>query len=323
MSETQVTTEDQVAEINDLDAFSTEFFGENKVPEEAAKPDAEQDVEDKTEEGVTEAQTDETEEIEEVEEAPPKKKTVQDRIDELVRKNHETERAAEARIAELQKKFEDAIKAIEPKPTEKKTAEPSPLDQNDDGTDKYPLGEFDPTYIRDLTRFTLEQERTQAKIRDEEERKQQEFIQAEQALSASWNEKLAPAKEKYPDFQEKGQQLIDSFKSSIAPEYGHYLTNLLMSMDNGPDVLYYLSNNPDEAVKIVNSGAQKATLALGRIEAKFIEADQEKQKARPKISKAPPPVPIQNRGTAGGVTSVEPDTDDLDAFTREFFKRRK
>jgi len=94
-------------------------------------------------------------------------------------------------------------------------------------------------------------------------------------------------------------------------------------MDKGPDVLYYLSNHPEEANSIVNSGAQKATLALGRIESRFLKSEQDAPK--PKLTKAPAPPPrgAQARGTNGAYIAVAPDTDDLDAFEQEFFKPRK
>lgn len=128
----------------------------------------------------------------------------------------------------------------------------------------------------------------------------------------------------YPDFQEKGQALLNGF-NHLEPSYAQYLSTVLMSMDKGPDVLYYLSNNPAEATSIVNSGAQKATLALGRIEAKFLEAEAAKVLQKPKTSKAPNPVPPQarTRGSNGAFISVAPDTDDLDAFSQEFFVKKK
>ena len=96
-------------------------------------------------------------------------------------------------------------------------------------------------------------------------------------------------------------------------------------MDKGPDVLYYLASNPEEARQIVNSGAQKATLALGRIEAKFLEVESKKSSAKPKVSKAPTPPPpnARARGANGAFISVQPDTDDLDAFEAAFFDKKK
>ena len=84
-----------------------------------------------------------------------------------------------------------------------------------------------------------------------------------------------------------------------------------------------MSNHPDEARTIVSSGAQRATLALGRIEAKFLDADAEKQLAKPKVSKAPPPPAERARGTNGAFITVAGDTEDLDEFSQEFFRKKK
>ena len=89
-----------------------------------------------------------------------------------------------------------------------------------------------------------------------------------------------------------------------------------MSMDHGPDVLYYLAENVDEAKEIFESGPQKATIALGRIESRYIQSESTK---RPRVSKAPSPPPT-NKGSAGGSKTVRPDTDDLDSFEKTFFK---
>lgn len=319
MSETEVTTEAQIEVNDDLDVFTKDFFGQKDEVQEPASSETEQ--EDKTEAKVveTEAQTadledDETEEV--IETPVPKKNRTQERIDELVRQREDAKRENEA----IRKEMEEIRKVLKPVEPEKKADTPDPDAVNADGTPKYPLGDYDPNYIRDLTHHTLETERVQANIKIEEERKQREAQVQETALVSSWNEKLAPAKEKYPDLETKGQNLLNSF-SNLDQGYAKYLSTVLMSMDHGPDVLYYLASNPDEAVKIVNSGAQRATLALGRIEAKYIEAEQQKQAAKPKISKAPIPPAQQNRGTGGGRPSIEGDTDDLKAFEKTFFSK--
>lgn len=322
MSETEVTADMQIVNDDDLDAFTADFFGEKPVEPSEAKPEAEQEAE----EGDTEAQntelTDQDEAEAEAELAKPKPKSkVQERIDELVKQREETKREADAKIEAIRKEFEDFKKANTPEKPAVKTDEPTPEDVLESGDLKYPLGEFDPAYIRDLTKFVLAQERTQANIQAEQERVAKEQQLAQEQLTSSWNEKVVSAKEKYPDLAEKGEKLLAGF-SGLNTDYAGYLSTVIMSMDYGPDVLYYLSNNPDEATKIVNSGAQKATLALGRIEAKFAEAEQTKQSAKPKVSKAPPPPTATARGTGGGVQTVEPDTDDLDAFTREFFRKK-
>lgn len=333
MSETDVTTETQVDNMDDLDAFSTDFFGQKPVEPVETKTEAEpkgdaqaeQDaVDDKS--GDTDAQKPEADPNAdpdaEFKEAPPKKKTVQDRIDELVKQREDIKREGDARLEKLRQEFEEKFAALAPKAAATKTAEPTPLDLTPEGAEKYPLGEFDPQYIRDLTRFTLEQERAQATVRAEEESRAREATKAQEALTSDWNSRLEAAKADYPDLVEKATPMLNGF-GNLDPSYAGYLSTVLMSMEKGPDVLYYLSNHPEEATSIVNSGAQKATLALGRIEARFLDADAQKLVAKPKVSKAPPPAPVQARGTNGAFISVAPDTDDLDAFTKEFFVKRR
>jgi len=328
MSETQVTTEVQFEDSDDLDAFEAGFFGrkQSETPEtKGAEAGQDDSVETKVD---TESQTDDEDEAELKEEvkedAPPKKKTVQDRIDEVVRQREEIRREAAAEVAKLRQEMEDLKKGINPPAT---TESPDPQEPRPDALDKdgnpvYGLGEFDPQYIRDLTRFTLNQERAKVEAESAQAQRQAAAQQEQQTLQTSWNTKLEEAVKEYPDLQEKGRAMLSNF-DNLDPNYAGYLSTVLMSMDKGPDVLYYLANHPDEAQSIVNSGAQKATLALGRIESRFLKDEQAAPK--PKVSKAPPPPPAkaQARGANGAYIAVAPDTDDLDAFASEFFKPKK
>lgn len=322
MSETEVTTENQEVDIDNLDTFSSEFFGQNKEKPAETKVEVEQE-EEPAEVKETEAQTDEEDEAElqeEVKDPPKKKATVQDRINELVAQREEARREAAAEIAKVRQEFEDFKKSQTPA-TEQvaEAAEPAPDAVDKDGNPIYALGEFDPQYIRDLTRFTLNQERAKVEAETAESQRQNAANEQQQALQTGWNAKVTEATTEHPDFVEKGQALLNGF-NDLPPAYAGYLTNILMSMDKGPDVLYYLSNHPEEAREIVNSGAQKATLALGRIESQFIKGEQEAPK--PKISKAPAPPQERARGTNGAFISVAPDTDDLDSFSAEFFRKK-
>jgi hypothetical protein len=324
MSETEVKTEVQLDDTDNLDTFADDFFGQKKPATTETKVEVEQDgeVQEGTETEAQEEVDPNAEADAEYKEAPPKKKTVQDRIDEVVRQREEIRRESEEKIAALRQEFE-AFKAGAPKADVKATdvAEPKPEDTKEDGSPKYELGEFDPAYIRDLTRFTLNQETTRAQVVAQEAQRVAQENQARQALQTDWNTKLETAKTEYPDLEVKVRPLLDSF-NGLDSNYAGYLSTVLMSMDKGPDVLYYLSNHPEEATTIVNSGAQKATLALGRIEAKFLEADAEKQLAKPKISKAPPPPSERARGTNGAFIAVNGDEEDLDQFSQAFFTKK-
>lgn len=310
---------------DDLDAFTTGFFGQKPAEAKPAptKADAAQELEAAVED-TAEAQTDEEDEAELEEEVKelPKKKTVQDRIDEVVRQREDLKREKDRELAELRaeiEKLKTPVQAATPSATE--AQEPQPTATDKDGNPVYALGEFDPQYIRDLTRFTLQQEGAKVDAERAEAQRQSAVQQEQQALQTSWNGKLEEATKEYPDLVEKGQALLSNF-NNLHPTYAGYLSTLLMQMDKGPDVLYYLSNHPSEAQSIVNSGAQKATLALGRIEAKFIEADAQKTLAKPKVSKAPAPPAERARGTNGAFISVAGDTENLDEFSEAFFGKK-
>lgn len=323
MSETEVTTESQIVDTDNLDAFADDFFGQNKSAPEKTKPEAAQDEPaDETLEPEAQTAEEDEAELDKPVDDKPKKKTVQDRIDEVVRQREEIRREATAEVAKLRQELEDFKKSQTPAQIAPEVAgEPTPDALDKDGTPVYALGEFDPQYIRDLTRFTLDTERTKANAEQAEAQRRTAIEQEQQTLQTTWNSKLEVAKVEYPDLVEKGQAVLNNF-TNLDQNYAGYLSTLLMSMDKGPDVLYYLANHPEEAVTIVNSGAQRATLALGRIEAKFLEADAQKLLAKPKVSKAPPPPAERARGTNGAFVSVAGDTEDLDEFSQAFFKKK-
>lgn len=323
MSEIEATTESADVDTDNLDTFADNFFGQKaSAPAETKAEVAQEETTDDTQ--VVETQTDDEDEAELKEEVKetPKKRTVQDRIDEVVRQREDQKRESERQLTELRQEIEklkNPVPATIANAAQAEEPQPDALDK--DGNPVYGLGEFDPQYIRDLTRFTLNQERTKVQAEMAESQRQQAVNQEQQELQTNWNGKLAEATTEYPDLVEKGQALLANF-NNLPTDYAGYLSTVLMSMEKGPDVLYYLSNNPEEAAKIVNSGAQKATLALGRIEARFLDADAQKALARPKVSKAPAPPVERARGTNGAFISVSGDTEDLDAFTQEFFKKK-
>ena len=253
MSDTE-NTEVQVVDMDDLDAFSNDFFGQkDTTPTPTKVEEPEQDTEhDESTEVVEDQKTDVDPEDEDPEaeyvEPPPKKKTVQDRIDELVKQREDAKREAAAELQKLREEFEQYKNGVT-KPaaaTKPVSDEPQPDDVKEDGSPKYELGEFDPQYIRDLTRHTLQQERIRVQTEEVEAQRTRELSQAQAELQTSWNAKIETSKELYPDLVEKGTALLNNF-NDLPQEYAGYLSSVLMSMDKGPDVLYYLSNHPDEA----------------------------------------------------------------------------
>lgn len=341
-NETNADTDD-----TNLDDFSAEFFGQNKVEPEETKPEVDEEVhdredappeadqdtqdsddqddttEDDTEETTEDEDTEDSTEEEEEQPAPkPKKNSAQERIAELNAKWREEQRqreALEARLAALESKTpKDENTQATTSKASTEVSPPKPTDVNEDGTEKYPLSEFDPNFITDLADFRVEQ-----RFAERERIEQERAVQAKQQeamgqLEAEWNTQLETARERYPDYNEKLAGLQPVF-SGVDEHYGDYLSSTLMSMEKGTDILYYLADHPDEARKIVDSGPQKATIALGRLEARFIEAESTPPR---KVSKAPEPPPA-NKGSSAARGKVAPDTDDLDAFETLFFNKKK
>lgn len=334
---------------DDLDAFEAEFFGKtpdkspvetNEVEEEVENSEietpsategneSEDEADDESEESIededTLAEEDAHAEDEEDDgsQKSKRRKPAKERIQELTAARREAERRADAlerQIAELRQnkdKSEDTKREAAPAaPLE--AAAPNPDERLESGEPKYPMGEFDPHYIRDLTRFTIQQERADIENRAAQERQAREIELAQQALTESWTEKLTSAREELPDLVEKAVDLEHEFRN-LEPKYGEYLAATIMSLDYGPHVLDYLADHLDEARKIVAAGPTQATIALGRIEARIAATKERKSNEveKGKVSNAAPPPP-RTRGS-GGRTSVKPDTDDLDAFEKLYF----
>lgn len=347
---TDNTNTPDVTPDDNLDDFAAEFFGQNDAAPDTTKSESPPEDEDGGDDALTNGNevedADEDNDTldtgdnpeEDLEEGDgedessedadsdantkakaPKKGRFQERIDELTSARRDAERR-EAEALDRIRKLEEKLGQNETSKEQEDTkVGPQATDKNEDGTDKYPLGEFDPNYVQDLVKYTLEAERKAAEIDRTKQELNQEHEAVRAALQDNWEAKLEPARERYPDFQEKGQELFESL-SGIDEAYGEYLSGTLMSLDHGPDVLYHLATNPEEARQIINSGARSATIALGKLEAKFAAGETQPTKAV-RTSKAPTPPPT-NKGSSAAKGRVAPDTDDLDSFEKEFFKKK-
>jgi hypothetical protein len=253
---------------------------------------------------------------------PKKKQTVQDRINEITRQKHEQEREFTRRLAEL----EARLTAKQPEPTAAvparntfDPARPNPEALGQDGQLLYPLGEFDPQYIVALTEYAYDKKNAEVTASRAQQEQTAAKEKADLELATQWTAKLEKAEVDIPDLRPTIATLDAEF-GGLEPTYGTYLAQTIMGLDNGPEVLFYLANNVDEARKIANSGPQAATLALGRLEARIQSALAKKTTPTPRLTNAPKP-PTANRGN-GGRTSVAGDTDDLAAFEKQFFATR-
>lgn len=309
---------------DDLDAFSDLFHGKEpakpaeKVEEIVEEKIEDLEPEDKAEEDVVEKSEEDDDQLEDKDDKPKAKKPnrVQERINQLVTEREEARREKNELLKRLEalenKQKESPVKEVTTESGE--DGSPQPTDKNPDGSDKYPLGEFDPAYIRDLARHTIDQEWKVKEQKQAEEQAKRQEQEARNALNKEWQEKLSSVQEQHEDFMEKTLELESTFEG-LDPQYSDFLVQTVKSLEHGPEVLYYFANNISEAQKFVKMGPLAAALALGELNAMFKGTTRKEAK----VSKAPPPPQI-NKGTKTR-SMVTADTDDLDAFSNLFFKK--
>lgn len=346
---TETTPSEPQAEEQSLDDFAADFFSGNSVTPEPEEPANSEGA--PTEEGTQEASsTEETdgdsgeqgtpapeatgEEAEAVDgpgeaEAKPgenepkaKKNSAQERIQELNAKFREAER----RALEAERKLAEKEKA-EGSPEEKKEQEAKTFDSSVDpealdehGNRKYPLGEFDPKYLQAVVQEALENDRAERDAKSQQDEQQRAVDAATEALNDSWRAKVEVGLETMPDFVEKVESM-DTVFENVDPNYGEYLGRTIMQMDDGPQVLYHLAENIDEAQRIVDAGPVKATIELAKLEARLASDASTSSGPTPKVSSAPTPPPV-NKGSGVVKQAIDPmKTDNLDDFSKEFFKK--
>lgn len=325
---------------DNLDDFNSLMYGDAKEQTEEVKEPKKDDAvtpEDENaladdDDNVEDVSTDTDDDEDDGSQDAPKEKPLsrtQKRIRDLNTQKHEAIRERDdyaRKYAELAARIDQIEgKSVKPAPeavqTDTKTEGPGPDDKDAKGDLLYPLGEYDPKFIADRTRYEFTQLQAEAEVTRKRDAEAAARMSEQTALETEWQEKLNTSIEnKYPDFLERNMELSDTL-SDLNPEYGQYLANTIMSMEYGTDVLYHLASNLEEAKNIASMSPGKATLALGRLEAAFATNGDEPRGTKPKVSNAPAPPPV-NKGSSTKM-SVRPDTDDLDAFEREFYKRAK
>lgn len=315
---------------DNLDDFEALLSGKAEVAQEVTPDDDSVETVKEAEEveveptGEDETDEPEAEDVPETDEPQPKKKpSAQERINELTAEKYAEKRRAEEaikaaydlerRLAALEAKGKEA-----PKQETATNVAPDPDDVDDKGNLKFPLGEFDPLYVSALADYRFEQKMSAFEQRHAEEAAKAQQEKAQQEAAAAWQTKLQKSSEGIEDLIPT-IQILDTEFGDLEPQFGTQLANTIMSMDYGPEVLYYLAHNIDEARKVVAAGPIGSTLALGKIEAR-IESALNKKATQPVRTQAPTP-PVTTRGNSGRL-SIAPDTDDLDAFESLLYNRK-
>lgn len=263
------------------------------------------------------------------------KPSARERINELTRLRYEESRGridAERKAFELEQrlaKLENPSRQSEevtPQPqTQSRLPQgaPNPDATNKDGSAIYPLGEYDPKFIFDLTQFTVEQKTREMEDQRKVQLEQEKLVNERKVIVDKYHERLQAYEEEAPEVRENIAGLMTTF-ASIEPAYGEYLATTIMECENGPAIMDYLSQNIGEAQGIVASGPAAATRAIGRLEVRLMKEEKsDEQHVEVNTPGSPPPPPTPTRGSGKGRATVRPDTNDYSAFKRDFLSQLK
>lgn len=220
----------------------------------------------------------------------------------------ENEKAARA---ELEKRLAAIETRMTPKPGEEGAAADEPKAPN---PEDYEFGALDQKYIDDSIVY-----RTQIGIREALKTVETQFQEQQQqkAQQAQAQEAITAAK----DIVAKGAALYDDFEEVVwerglreeykldAPTF-----EAIRESEHPAEIAYALASDPAEAERVFNmTPAQQAKYVF--------QKDQELAGKKPRATKAPPPPGQQTRGQSGRFTTPA-DTDDLEAFEKEFYKKK-
>lgn len=139
-------------------------------------------------------------------------------------------------------------------------------------------------------------EQQKSQIQTEQQRMGQDFLEREVAFSDSLPENLEEG-EGYDEVAGAAIGLLGQLNNPATAEIATAIT----ASDQGPQMLYFLGQNPDELQRIAKLSPKAAVMSLGVIAAKLAENTQEKgQETRtPVVSGAPPP-PARIKKPSGG-----------------------
>lgn len=287
------------------------FDGDVEVGGDFAKEEVAAPVKE-TEEVAEEVALELTEDDEIVEdkeegEKPEKKpKTAKERIQELNARLRDAERALDRERVKNELRAEMGLQPEQIERNNQVTrVAPDPTDLS-----KYPLGALDDRYVEDKIAFGIESALGSVQQRQLEDAR----VQAEQA------EQVALLK-RADEVVQKGTELYEDFHETVweAGQRNEYAMDkptfdALLEAEHGADVAYFLATNKTEAARVAAMSPNQQVFYVATKNAEFAA------KRKPRLPKASTPPAHQSRGTSGKF-SVAPDTDDLEAFSRELFQR--
>jgi hypothetical protein len=293
-------------------------------PEVAEEPvETEEEVTEETPEASEETETAPVPEAEEEQESTVERPTkgkggFQKKIDKLTREKGEAAARALALEEELQELRNRLAKpAVTEEKSEVKTSTRKRPAESEIGTVYKSYEEFQQALIRFEAAELLEE--TLAK-RDQEAR-EREAREIQEERDHNYREAAKEFAEQTPDFNDA---IVAAGKAGMKlPEP---IIDLIKELPNGPAVTYYLVQNPDEALTVMQASPAMGFAMVGRI-SQGLEAKPEPAKTTPAkkpTSSAPPPAkPVAGHSARSSTPLSEMSTDEFIAARNKAERERR
>lgn len=235
-----------------------------------------------------------------------------------VKKLLEERGSARAEVEQLRREKDDLTRRLieggaTPRQAERKAeqvmadADPEPDPAN---VEKYPEGQFDKAFMRDMGRWAARQEtKTQfdtARTQAQAHQRQQDEVRQVQA----WQGTVPDARKKYSDFDEVLNQIPNTPEN--AP-----IVRLMMGSEVGNDVVYYLGKNAEAMRAYQTATPENKMRLLYHIEAQVIQANRAaSSRVAASTTRAPQPTSPVNTGAGAAQGPDWSRTDDPDQYAR-------
>jgi hypothetical protein len=247
-----------------------------------------------------------------------RKLSIQAQIDDLVKQRGETQRERDAIRAELDtlRAERDTLKAQTAKPDSKTPPEgqASAKERGAADADPEPKEEDFESY-RDFVKAQARWEAREA-IREEhrkaaEERQRVLATRAQETRRATYQQRLAAARDKHADFDAR---------ISVDLPLTLPMQDVIIDSDIPAEIMLYLADHPDEAHKIRGMASQIAQYGEmkkieARIEARLADAQSGPSAAIPLSSAKPLIKPVKD--SHGAATADDEDPEDVDAYVEK------
>jgi hypothetical protein len=194
---------------------------------------------------------------------------------EEARKEREAREALEARLRELESK-----------------ANPVPESRPDEDEEPMP-SQFEDAfeYAKSLADWSTKKALRERDKQEADRRRAEEEAQKHKG----WADRIAKAKSELPDF--------DDMVASSDVVVSNEVREAIIESDVGPQVLYYLAENPDFAEKLAKMSSLKALREIGKLEAR-LEKSEPKQEVTTVAAKSNAPAPISPLKATSAVADI-------------------